>query len=106
MALGTGRRWTSTRWTGIRWRPALLVGDTGLLMRYVGDTHADNANGSNLLTGRTIDVAVATRRRRGSSPQRTEASGASLKGPAQSCRTVLRPRTSSISNAIARQRAS
>ena len=44
------------------WHPggatALLVGDMGLLMRYVGDTHAvTNANGSNLLTGRNlIDV--------------------------------------------------
>ena len=40
---------------------ALLVGDMGLLMRYVGDTHAvTNANGSNLLTGRNlIDVVEA-----------------------------------------------
>ena len=58
--LGTGR---SVDINAVDWHPggatALLVGDTGLLMRYVGDTHAvTNANGSNLLTGRDlIDVA-------------------------------------------------
>ena len=57
--LGTGR---SVDIHAVDWHPggatALLVGDMGLLMRYVGDTHAvTNANGSNLLTGRNlIDV--------------------------------------------------
>ena len=57
--LGTGR---NVDINAVDWHPggatALMVGDAGVLLRYVGDTHAiTNANGSNLLMGRDlIDV--------------------------------------------------
>ena len=58
--LGTGR---NVNINAVDWHPggatALMVGDAGVLLRYVGDTHAiTNGNGSNLLMGRDlIDVA-------------------------------------------------
>jgi hypothetical protein len=58
--LGTGR---NVNINAVDWHPggatALMVGDAGVLLRYIGDTHAiSNANGSNILMGRDlIDVA-------------------------------------------------